>query len=65
MVVYSSDPSTWKVETKRSGVQGHPQLQGEFKDNLSYMRTYLNKYKRDRNEGKEGGRKERNFGMSN
>lgn len=54
MVAYSSDPSTWKVETEEWGVHGHPQVQGEFKDNLSYTRTFLSKDKTER-----GGRKKK------
>lgn len=44
MVAYSGDNSTWKVE---AGVQG------EFKDNLIYTRTYLNKDKTERKEKKK------------
>lgn len=50
MVAYSGDPSTWKVETEG---YGHPQIQGEFKDNLSYTRTYLNKDKTETGRRKE------------
>lgn len=36
MVVYSSNPSAWRVKAGGSGVQGQPQLCTEFEANLSY-----------------------------
>ena len=38
MVADSWNSKTWKEETERSRVQGHPQLQIEFEVSLSYMR---------------------------
>lgn len=38
LTVYSYKPSTWKTEVGRSEVRGHPQLDGEFKANLSTER---------------------------
>lgn len=38
MGVHSYNPSIWEAEVGRADVQGHPQLYGEFKSSLSYMR---------------------------
>lgn len=37
----SCHPSSWKVEARRSGIQGQPQLHSEFEDGLEYIRSYI------------------------
>lgn len=36
-LIPSINPSTWKMETGRSKIQGHPQLYKEFKASLGYL----------------------------
>lgn len=42
MVAHAWTPRIQKVETGRSGVQGHPELDSEWKDTLGYMRPCNN-----------------------
>lgn len=46
MVGITYDPNIQEVEAEELGVQGHPQLHGEFKARLGYMRHSLGEEQR-------------------
>lgn len=55
-MVYVFNSSTEEVETRRSEVQGHPQLRGGFETNLGCMRICLRKTKQNKTGSRNGSR---------
>lgn len=54
MVAHAYYPSTWEVEAKGWGVQGHPQIHSKFETSL----RFVSKTSKSQKEVGEGGRKE-------
>ena len=56
MMVLTCNHSTWKVEARRSEVQGQPQLQREFQASQGYLRPISIKKNQREGEKRRDGR---------